>query len=148
MPRARTSPRAIEVLERERKALELRKGGATFEQIAQALGYADRSNAHKAVRRAMRETIQEPADEVRRVEVERLDVLLKALWPKALSTGDKQQARAVEQCLSIMARRSALLGLDAPSRRVVEIVTEDALDEAIANLRSEIADFEAAGADD
>jgi hypothetical protein len=85
---------------------------------------------------------------VRRVEVERLDVLLRALWPKALATGDKQQPRAVEMCLSIMARRSALMGLDAPSRRVVEIVTEDALDEAIANLRSEIADFEAAGADD
>jgi hypothetical protein len=45
------------------------------------------------------------------VEVERLDVLLKALWPKALATGDKQQGRAVEQCLSIMVRRSALLGL-------------------------------------
>jgi hypothetical protein len=47
-----------------------------------------------------------------------------------------------------MARRSALLGLDAPTRRVVEIVSEDALDEAITNPRSEIAAFETAGADD
>jgi uncharacterized small protein (DUF1192 family) len=31
---------------------------------------------------------------------------------------------------------------------VVEIVSEDALDEAIASLRSEIADFEAAGPGD
>jgi hypothetical protein len=62
MPRARTSPQAIAVLERERKALELRKGGATFERIAQALGYADRGNAHKAVQKAMRETIRQLAD--------------------------------------------------------------------------------------
>jgi hypothetical protein len=137
MPRARTSPQAIEVLERERKALELRKGGATFEQIAQALGYSDRSNAHKAVRKAMRETIQEPAHQVRELELERLDVLLKALWPTALATGHKDQARTVERCLAIMARRSALLGLDAPQRMKVQYLDDDTFTELLGRLNAE-----------
>ena len=68
------------------------------------------------------------------MEIERLDVLLKALWPTALATGHNQQARAVEDVLSIMARRSALLGLDAAQRVRVEYVDDDTLTELLERL--------------
>ena len=144
--RSRTKPSDIKIQERRRQALELRKAGTSFERIGDLQG-TSRSTAHEDVQTAMRETIQEPADEVRRMELERIDAMLKALWPQAMQSGGRGQTRAIEVCLQLGARRSALQGLDAPSRRVVEIVTEDALDEAITNLRSEIATFEAAGAD-
>lgn len=137
----RTTKNAIALVERRVKALELRKSGLTFEQIGDACN-TSRSTAHEDVVIAMRETIQEPADEVRRIELERLDVMLAALWPKATTTGDRQQARAVEQCLSIMDRRARLLGLDAPTRRVVDLVTHDAFAQAMAELEAEIAELE------
>jgi hypothetical protein len=60
---------------------------------------------------AIKRTLQEPADEVRRIEVERLDKLMLSLWPEA-QTGN---IKAIETILGIMARRAKLLGLDAPT---------------------------------
>ena len=100
---------ALAALERERQALTFRKGGATFEAIAAHLGYHNHSGAYKAVRRAMQRTLQEPADELRALELARLDDLLKGVWVAAC-TGD---GTAVDRVLKIMARRADLLGLDA-----------------------------------
>lgn len=102
-------------VERQRDALELRKSGLSYDAIATRLGYAHASGAHKAVTLALKRTIQEPADELRRVEVERLDAALSAIWKKVLS-GDTW---AIDRMLKIMERRAALLGLDAPQRREV-----------------------------
>ena len=44
-----TAQRRIEAKERALKALELRKKGMRYEEIAQRLGYSRRGNAHKAV---------------------------------------------------------------------------------------------------
>ncbi len=38
--------KAIEVTERQRQAVELRKAGAGFEEIARQLGYASKSGAY------------------------------------------------------------------------------------------------------
>ena len=45
MGRSRVKP---ETLEKERKVLEYRRGGLTFDLIAERLGYASASGAHKA----------------------------------------------------------------------------------------------------
>jgi hypothetical protein len=84
-------------------------------------------------------TIQEPADELRRLEAERLDALLEAVWPEAM-TGRRS---AVESALRIMDRRSKLVGLDAPLRRAVEVVTPEALEDVIMQMESEIAENQA-----
>jgi len=98
--------------EREHQAFELRKAGASYEQIATQLGYSSKGSAHNAVMRALKKFMQEPADDVRSLEVARLDQLLLGVW---------QQARqghlgAIQSALRIMERRSAYLGLDAPKR--------------------------------
>jgi len=134
-----TSPERIMLTEKERAALELRKSGATLDDIARELGYCNRGAAHKAIRRALDATLQEPAAELREMEQVRLNTMLVAIWPK-VKTGDHV---ALQDALSIMDRRAKLLGLDAPSKRSVEIVTMDAFSAAMAELEGEIAELEA-----
>lgn len=105
---------------REARVLELRKSGATFARIAGVVGYADASNAKRAYDRAMKATIQQPADELRALEEERLDSLLLAMWPAAM----QGKGYAVEKCLMIMDRRARLLGLDAPARTHLTVTDE------------------------
>jgi AraC-like DNA-binding protein len=85
--RTKATPTRIRTAEREAAALDLRKTGATYEAIAHSVGYGDRSAAAKAVSRALAATIQEPADELRRLESERLDALLAAVWPPLTGSG-------------------------------------------------------------
>ncbi|HKJ76511.1 MAG TPA: hypothetical protein VKA64_04830, partial [Gammaproteobacteria bacterium] len=54
----------------------------------------------------------EDAEEVKRLELERLDRMLLSLWPK-VTNGDPQ---AVEKALKVSERRARLLGIDAPTR--------------------------------
>jgi len=112
MSESKTSQRRLEAAENQRKALELRKAGVTFASIAETLGYRGPSGAYRAVMSALRKTLQEPADEVRKMEAERLDALLLALWAQAKSGNQG----AVDRVLRVMERRAKLLGLDMPTR--------------------------------
>lgn len=100
-----------ELIDKERKALELRRAGMSYDEIAVAVGYTRSSGAWNAVQRAMKRTLRESgADEVRDQELDRLDRLQRAVWPRAIQ-GDLPAVGAV---LRIMERRSKMLGLDAP----------------------------------
>ena len=61
---------------------------------------------------ALKATLQEPADELRTLELERLDRLLLGVWGQAA----KGNQGAVDRALKIMERRARLLGLDAPTK--------------------------------
>jgi homoserine acetyltransferase len=52
---------------RRQEALELRKAGLTYTEIASTVGYHGHTAAYKAVKAALLETIREPAEEVRRL---------------------------------------------------------------------------------
>jgi len=118
-----TSENRLTAVERQRRALELRISGATYVEIADALGYGGPSSAHKAVKTALRKTLQEPADDLREIEVARMDVMLQSLWPKVLAGS----ARSVEVAIKVLERRAKLLGLDAPLKFSVEqIIAETA----------------------
>jgi len=114
--KARKMEQAMAV-DRQRQALELRRAGLTFQQIATRLGYAHAAGAYHAVQRGLKVTLQEPADELRTLECARLDALQEKVWSKAIA-GD---ARSVDRVLAIMKRRSRLLGLDAPQTTAVEL---------------------------
>ncbi|HEU0165670.1 MAG TPA: hypothetical protein VFQ54_11555 [Thermomicrobiales bacterium] len=96
--------------------MELRKSGMSFQEIADDLGYANASGAYKAVMAALKKTLQEPTDELRHLELNRLDVMLSSLWP-AIIAKNQYTPRTVEVALKVMDRRAALLGLDAPQKR-------------------------------
>ena len=97
--------------ERKLKALEMRKARASYAQIATALG-VPKSTAWKLVQSALKQTMQEPSDDVRKLELESLDRLQFALWQQATQGNHG----AVDRVLRVMERRAKLLGLDAPVR--------------------------------
>lgn len=114
MPESKTSARRVLAREREREAVQLRIAGASYDEIARHLGIR-RGSAHRIVQRVLaRLSAQtgELAEEVRRLELERLDALWRALYERAVN-GDLP---AVDRALHIMERRARLLGLDAPTK--------------------------------
>jgi hypothetical protein len=106
---------------RRAKALELHLAGATYDAIAQAVGYSDRGHAHKAVQTALTDLGRPPPpDEVLATEIARLDAMLTGLWGKA-RRGDVQ---AIDRVLKIQERRAALRqlsGADAPEKVVTAL---------------------------
>lgn len=70
--------------EKLQRALNLRKAGAGYDQIAQQVGYPDGDTAHRAVADALIEGHRDTAQDEQRLEVQRLDQMLMALWPKAM----------------------------------------------------------------
>jgi hypothetical protein len=112
--------RLTQALKRQR-ALEMRLAGSSYDQIAEALGYANRGGAHKAVDSALRRAAKGPAELVRELEAQRLDSLQMHWWVKAIS-GDVLAFRAI---LRLMDRRAKLLGLDAPQKITTTVEMTD-----------------------
>lgn len=101
--------------ERRRQALDLRRTGASFRQIAEAIGCSV-SIAHRYVATEIdklnRES-REDAESIRTLELERLDRMTFALWNAATARGN---LGAIDRMLKVMERRARLLGLDAPAK--------------------------------
>ena len=112
MAESKTSIRRLAAIAKQQQALELRKAGVSYVAIADTLGYSGPSGAFNAIQSALKRTLQEPADDLRTIEVARLDAMLLAIWP-----GVKQgNYGAIDRAIRIMERRARLLGLDAPAR--------------------------------
>jgi hypothetical protein len=117
MGKARPSRIKPETLAREAEVIKLRRGGLTWDMIAERVGYADASGAQKAYVKACQRIVYADVDELRKVEGDRLDMAQAALWSKVL-TGD---TNAVNSLLRIMDRRAKLYGLDLPIRQQIEV---------------------------
>ena len=123
MAESKTSARKLTALERELRSLELRKTGATYREIGRVLGITEQG-AYKAVVRALaklREKVLEEAQDVRDIELLRLDRMFLSMYAKATAGG----TGAVDRCLRIMERRAHLLGLDKPTKHGVRIANVD-----------------------
>jgi hypothetical protein len=95
---------------RAARALDLRKGGLTFREIGERMGFSEQ-RAHRLVTEELARLNAEraeAAEAVTRLEVERLDALLAAVWPKAKDGN----LAAVDRVLAILARRAKMLGID------------------------------------
>ena len=106
--RHKTGKRKLLAAERQLKALQMRRDGHTLEVIAAAIGYKTRASVHKAIVTALRESLREPANELRELELQRLDRLLERLQVGI----DDGQTKDILAALRISERRSQLLGLD------------------------------------
>jgi hypothetical protein len=89
------------------RAVELVAQGLSYDQVARTVGYSHRGSAHKAVFTALQEREVEAVDQLRAVELARLDRLQAALWQDAMA-GD---VKAVSAVLRIIDLRLRLLGL-------------------------------------
>lgn len=102
-------PKSLPRTMRARVAFELRQAGASYELIAEKLGYASAETASKAVHNSLKK-LYKPDDvqEVVTLELQRLDALQLIAWRRA-KEGDLQ---AIDRILKIMERRAKYLGLD------------------------------------
>lgn len=95
-----------------REAHRLRVEGLSWDEVADAVGYAGHQVAQTEVRaylqRAAMELSVEQKLESLRLEIDRLDTLQAAVWPKAMM-GD---TKAVDSVVRIINTRAKMLGLE------------------------------------
>lgn len=102
-----------ERLEQMKKCLELRLEGYSYDQMAELTGWAY-TTCRKAVKEALAQSVTEVADEVRMIEMRRLDEMLMAHWP------NRALPRSADVILKLMDRRSKYLGLDVPQTDLID----------------------------
>lgn len=102
---SRTS-RSIEAAECARLPLRLRAQRFTYEEIAARCGHAFRSAAYTAIRRKLESIPRDAATDLRRVELESLDLAERAL-AEAIERGE---VKAVGRMLLIKHMRARLTG--------------------------------------
>ena len=121
-----------EVFEKEVKVVNMRRLGFTFEAIAKEVGYVNAGGAYKAFQRGMREIIVEDVEEIRLVELDRLDIAQRAIMPAVM----KGRIPAINTMLKLSERRARLLGLDAPVKHELEVnyFERDVIDSEYAEL--------------
>lgn len=144
MPNHNAAVPSPELVDKEIRVLELRRVGLTWTRIAEEVGYADHTGAYAAYKRAIKRTMQQPADELREQEIDRLDRLQVAVWPSAM----KGDTRAILTIIRLMERRAKLLGLDKPIKIEQEITTwdgNDTIDRAVRELAALLTADDATG---
>ena len=112
MAESQMSPRRVEAALKQRTALELRMAGRTWQEIAEHLGYANHSGAIAAVRTALSKTLQEPAENFRAMQLERLEKIIQVYWPMMLR-GD---IAGGNMCLKAIKDLRDMLRLDSPTK--------------------------------
>lgn len=115
----KSSPDKALKAQRRKQAMELRLSGLTYVQIGEVMGVSKQAAHHLvlAVLAATRRRTAEVAEDVRDLEVARLDALVGALWDK------REDPRVADSILKTMERRAKLLGLDAASKSEVSLAT-------------------------
>jgi len=150
----------IRCAERDARACRLRAQGHDWQEIADELGYNSKGHARDAVRRALLETLQAPADELRAVELllheqairKCFDIinapqplLDRAGRPVTLLGEDGEEYACDDQGIIVQAlnalqkfseSRRKMMGLDAPIKTIsanARITLSDLQEMAIAN---------------
>ncbi len=115
---------------RKAKVIDLYLAGNTYREIREetglSLGIISRY-INEAVEEANK-AAQEGMRKIKRLEVMKIDRLIKAFWPKAIEA----DVQAASMVLKLLERKADMLGLDAPFR--IENMTNDELIKAIAEL--------------
>lgn len=113
----------MELHKRKMRSIELRRKGYSYAEIVQELqkdGWiVSTVQVYKDVTEAIRKRIRdesENAELARQIEVDRLDVALKAIMAR-VEAGDDD---AIHTMMKIMVRRAKLTGLDSPVLRVID----------------------------
>ena len=157
--------RSPETARRDARAAELRAEGWTLQQIADELGYSDKSNAQRGVRCALREIVRGPAEKLLGIHMERLETLYEAaievleadhvvVFHGQVVRGDDGQPlkdngpklAAIREARATLDSFWTLTGMKKPVKvdaTVTEITQEDvALQELVAEMRAKNAAIE------
>jgi hypothetical protein len=115
VPRLGEAEPDVETLHARRmRAMELRKKGKSYTKIGEELGIS-RTQAYHDVHYRLNQIIQEESEsteELRQLELDRLDALLDGIWDSAASGN----LDAIDTALKIMVRRARYTGIDAAKK--------------------------------
>lgn len=124
----------LENAQRVKQAVELRRGGSDWDDIADIVGWASRGAAFTQVQRAMKAARREMFAEVELYRMESLDrlrELIKALWPRR---ADEKVAAEIRRCTE---RMDKLTGAE-PERKLRVEWGETDVDRALRELDAEV----------
>jgi hypothetical protein len=76
--------------------LELRREGKTYQQIADVVGLSSPHRAQTLVSRAIKRVLRETAEEVRSIELSRLEILIKCLWETTIKDLTQPDASGID----------------------------------------------------
>jgi DNA-binding NarL/FixJ family response regulator len=129
--------------ERDARIFGMRKAGVSISEISNRFGIstgAVNAAVNRQLTRLNREALM-AYPEVLRLELERLDALQQAIWPltqhRKVTAPDGSEVvvepdlRAIQQVLSIMDRRSKLLGMETSQVSITVDATEQAPQRAV-----------------
>lgn len=117
-PQSRPNP--AKIADEQAEVLDLRRKGHTVRAIAERTGIP-RSTVQNRLDAAIAELVLPLADEVRLLELARLDTWQVRL-EEQLDAGEAPE-RVVPVALKVQERRSRLLGLDAPERAEMTVAS-------------------------
>ena len=152
--------RSIETRERDARAVELRRRHLNYKQIAAEIGYSEVRLPARPCSAAWPTRQPSPAPKSAQMELDRLDDIARgfqrvfATKHYAISLGsgkvvmdpatgqplvdDGPVIQAGLALIRVMERRARYLGLDAPTRSRVEVITADVIESEIARLEGEL----------
>lgn len=114
-----------DVADKQARALALHLQGASYDQIAELLGYASKAGAHKAVQSALKNRVPSASrEDAYRTEAARLDLVLTALSPLVRKGDPKSVALFLAaserrtEVADLIAASSIGTGADAPATGV------------------------------
>lgn len=126
--------RTQKVQDRIKEAFKLRQAGYTQQEIADQLGIHQTvvSDYLKDSYEKLREEQAEESKHYARLDMSRLDNLLKALQAGV----ERGESRAISTAIKVLERRAKLLGLDAPTKQQVEINTAKSAEDIERELKA------------
>jgi hypothetical protein len=127
--------------DRDAQALRLHVCGLDYRAIGERLG-CSHAAAHRAVQRALADYVNRPRDEAIQLAVVELDHARREVW-RVLSAGDvgpRSRVEAVRTLVQINTEYRKLLGLDAPKRQEITVISESTVDAEIARLEGQLSD--------
>lgn len=113
--------REAQIRQREADMLAMRTAGVSVTAIAEHYD-VDHSTVSHILSRVLKRTVAQPAAELRELQLQQIDRVIRAWWTEALGIdGQKKSEKAATLVLNALDRKARLLGLE---RIVVEQISE------------------------
>lgn len=119
-------------------ALALRLAGASYIEVAEALGLAGIADARELIESTLANQVtSQDREHLRREEAARLDRLQRGVWTKALDPNHPEHLAAAKVVLQISESRRRLLGLDSPTEISVHTPTQDEIERWVTTVSAQ-----------
>lgn len=127
---------------RDRKAnaaLQMKLAGASWDEIAEVIGYPTARQALVATERALEKELhtEQSQKQLRGLAGKRLERLLRSVWSKAIDPANPEHLQALARAREIIDRHAKLYGLDAPTEFVVSSPTQSQLEKWVSAVMQE-----------